>query len=79
MVPISALTGEGIPDLLRAVEKELYETYVPVAVRLPFDQGNLISLFHDQGQVENIEHGARRGGDRRQPARAAAGALPALT
>ncbi len=60
VVTLSALTGEGIPDLLRAVEKELYETYVPVAVRLPFDQGQLISLFHDQGQVENVEHG--RGG-----------------
>ncbi len=60
VVTLSALTGEGIPDLLRAVEKELYETYVPVSVRLPFDQGQLISLFHDQGQVENTEHG--RGG-----------------
>ncbi len=60
MVAISALTGEGIPDLLRAVEKELYETFIPVAVRLPFDQGNLISMFHDQGQVENVEHS--RGG-----------------
>jgi GTP-binding protein HflX len=59
-VALSALTGEGIPDLLRAVEKELYDTYIPVSVRLPFDQGALISLFHDQGQVENIEHG--RGG-----------------
>jgi GTP-binding protein HflX len=60
VVPISALTGDGIPDLLRAIETELFETYVPVSVRLPFDQGQLISLFHDQGQVENIEHG--RGG-----------------
>jgi GTP-binding protein HflX len=60
VVAISALTGEGIPDMLRAVEKELYETYVPVSVRLPFDHGNLISLFHEQGQVENVENG--RGG-----------------
>jgi GTP-binding protein HflX len=60
VVTISALTGDGIAELLRAVEKELYETYVPVSVRLPFDQGQLISLFHDQGQVEIIEHG--RGG-----------------
>jgi GTPase len=60
VVAISSLTGQGIPDMLREVEKELYETYIPVSVRLPFEQGNLISLFHDQGQVENIEHG--RGG-----------------
>jgi len=55
-VCISALTGEGIADLLAAVEKELYETFVPVTVRLPFDQGQLISLFHYQGQVDLTEH-----------------------
>lgn len=60
VVGISAKTGEGIADLLGAVEEELYEKFVPIAVRLPFDQGQLISLFHEQGQVENIEHS--RGG-----------------
>jgi len=60
VVAISALTGQGIPEMLREIEKELYDTYVPIAVRLPFDQGQLISLFHDQGQVENSEHS--RGG-----------------
>lgn len=60
VVAISALTGEGLDDLLREVERDLYERYVPVAVRLPFDQGQLISLFHDQGQVEHVEHS--RGG-----------------
>lgn len=60
VIGISALTGTGISDMLREVERELYERYVPVAVRLPFDQGQLISLFHDQGQVENVEHS--RGG-----------------
>lgn len=60
VVPVSALSGEGMTDLLRAVETNLFETFVPVAVRLPYDQGQLISLFHDQGQVENVENG--RGG-----------------
>lgn len=54
---ISALTGAGINNMLAAIEEELYEKFVPIAVRLPFDQGNLISLFHDQGQVEQIDHG----------------------
>ena len=57
---ISALTGDGIDSMLAETEEELYETFVPIAVRLPFQQGQLISLFHDQGQIENIEHG--RGG-----------------
>jgi GTP-binding protein HflX len=29
-------------------------------VRLPYTEGQLISLFHEQGQVSQIEHG--RGG-----------------
>jgi len=60
VVGISALTGEGISEMLAAIEKELFETFLPVAVRLPYDQGSLISLFHDQGKVDNVEHG--RGG-----------------
>ena len=55
-VAISAITGEGIPDLLALLETELYEKYVPVTVRLPYQEGQLISLFHEQGQVERIEH-----------------------
>ncbi|HLO28735.1 MAG TPA: GTPase HflX [Anaerolineales bacterium] len=54
---ISALNGSGIKDLLRVVQEELYETYTPILVRLPYQQGALISLFHEAGQVEKIEHG----------------------
>lgn len=59
-VAISGLNGSGIPDLLSRVQKELYETYTPIQVHLPYQQGALISLFHEMGQVERIEHG--RGG-----------------
>jgi len=59
-VAVSAREGTGQADLLRAVQEELYETYIPVLVRLPYQQGGLISLFHEAGQVERIEHG--RGG-----------------
>jgi GTP-binding protein HflX len=59
-VAISAMNGSGIPDLLQVVQKELYETYAPIRVRLPYQQGALISLFHEAGQVEVVEHG--RGG-----------------
>ncbi len=56
-VAISALMGEGIPDLLRMTSEHLFETFSPVIVRLPYQRGSLISLFHEQGQVEHIEHG----------------------
>ena len=56
-VTISALEGTGMKDLLGLIQEELYETYAPILVRLPYQQGALISLFHEAGQVERIEHG----------------------
>ena len=55
-VPISALTGRGMSELLAAIEYELYIVMVPVSVLLPYDQGRLISLFHEHGLVENEQH-----------------------
>lgn len=56
-IAISALTGLGIPELLAAVEHQLFESYVEVNVLLPYSKGGLISLFHEQGQVDEITHG----------------------
>ena len=54
-VAISALTGEGLPNLLEQVNQQLYETYIPLTVRLPHQEGALIAAFHDQGQVSRVE------------------------
>jgi GTP-binding protein HflX len=59
-VAISALTGLGRDELLRLIETELFERFTPLEVRLPYQQGALISLFHEAGQVDRIEH--ERGG-----------------
>ena len=59
-VAISGLKGSGISELLKVIQEALYETYAPILVRLPYQQGALISLFHEAGQIERIEHG--RGG-----------------
>src|SRR3990172_9283650 len=59
-ISISALEGTGIKDLLHLIREELYESYSPIHVRLPYQQGALISLFHELGQVERVEH--ERGG-----------------
>jgi GTP-binding protein HflX len=56
-IAISALRGVGLSELLKMIQQELYETYIPIEVRLPYQQGALISLFHESGQVERIEHG----------------------
>ncbi len=56
----SAIEGTGMNDLLHLVRAELFESYSPIHVRLPYKQGALISLFHELGQVERVEH--ERGG-----------------
>ena len=58
-VAISARTGSGITDLLEHIRSGLYETFTPIHVRLPYQQGQLISLFHEFGQVERLEHGRK--------------------
>ena len=55
-VAISALTGEGIPDLLEKAHAYLYEDFIPIQISLPYEEGGLITLFHEQGQVERLEH-----------------------
>jgi GTP-binding protein HflX len=55
-VAISALKGLGIDELLQAIERELFESYTPITVQVPYTEGQLISLFHEQGQVTLIEH-----------------------
>ncbi|MCK5429354.1 MAG: GTPase HflX [Anaerolineales bacterium] len=54
-VAISALTGEGVLDMLSLVEQNLYEMYTSIVVRLPYKEGGLIAAFHDQGQVNRVE------------------------
>ena len=59
-ISISAIEGTGIKELLHLIREELFESYSPIHVRLPYKQGALISLFHELGQVERVEH--ERGG-----------------
>jgi len=55
-VAVSALTGQGIPELMQVIESRLFQEMSPIRVRLPYEKGNLISIFHDQGQVVRIKH-----------------------
>jgi len=54
-VAISALTGMGIPELLDTVTQRLFEMHDLITVFLPYQQGELISLFHQAGNVERTE------------------------
>jgi GTP-binding protein HflX len=55
-VAISALRGDGIDTLLKTIQDKLYESYERIAVELPYSEGGLISLFHQEGQVDLVEN-----------------------
>jgi GTP-binding protein HflX len=54
---ISARTGQGIEALLARIESVLDAALVWVRVRVPYQQGELVALLHQQGNVELEEHG----------------------
>ncbi|MCU0486434.1 MAG: GTPase HflX [Anaerolineales bacterium] len=55
-VAISALKGTGLPDMLDKINEYLYENYAAVTVMLPYQEGALIAMFHEQGQITFEEH-----------------------
>lgn len=55
-VAISALRGEGLDQLLENVREKLFESYQRVLVEVPYSKGDLISLFHEEGQVQSIKN-----------------------
>jgi GTP-binding protein HflX len=56
VVGISALTGFGIEDLLSSIKQNLFENYISMDIFLPFNEGKLISMFHEHGLIDRIEH-----------------------
>jgi GTP-binding protein HflX len=57
-VPISALTGQGIDTMLLAIEATIEKQFPPITVKLPYSRGDLVSLFHERGQVSTESHEA---------------------
>ena len=55
-VVASAKTGEGIPEVLAAVEGDLPRPGVPFEALLPYDRGDLLNRIHTAGEVEHLEH-----------------------
>jgi len=55
-VAISALKGTGFSELLKKIELELFENFEEISVQIPYTEGQLISLFHEQGHVKRVEH-----------------------
>ena len=55
-VTISALTGEGIPELLSSIEEVLDNELVSVEVLLPYGRGDLLALIHQRGVILRESH-----------------------
>jgi len=56
-IAISAEQRIGLDDLLTIVRRELFDSAIPVRVRVPNRRGDLIALFHKHGVVEAEDYG----------------------
>ncbi|MEX2290412.1 MAG: GTPase HflX [Mycobacteriales bacterium] len=56
VVAVSALTGEGLPELLQVLEQEVPHPDMLVRVLLPYAEGGLVSRIHSEGEVLAEEH-----------------------
>ncbi len=55
-VVISARTGDGLDDLLAAIEADLPTLMQEVDVLVPYRRGDLLSRAHRQGEVMSADH-----------------------
>ncbi len=55
-VVVSAHTGEGIDELLLAIEADLPRPAERVDVVVPYSRGDLLSQVHTQGEIETLDH-----------------------
>lgn len=56
-VRVSALTGEGIDDLLRCISKNLVLQFTWLNVIIPYERGELVARFHQFGTIEEESYG----------------------
>ena len=55
-VAVSALTGYGLENVLAEIEAVLESDRCRIRVLLPFDRGDLVSLIHERGLIEEETH-----------------------
>ena len=56
-VPVSAFTGQGLPELLARVDALLSSQMAEVTLCLPYDQTTLVDHFHRHGRITTTEYG----------------------
>ena len=55
-VAISALTGEGLPELLARIEETLDADLVGLDLLVPYQRGDLLGLIHQRGVISREAH-----------------------
>ena len=58
VVPISAKSGRGMDELLKAIEKALGQARHHVVVTLPYSMGGMVETLHNNAQVNNVDYTA---------------------
>lgn len=56
VVPISALTGKGLDNLLIEIERVMTASMVEINLLLPYRRGDLLALIRENGIVDFEEH-----------------------
>ena len=54
-IAVSALTGDGIDELIAMIEAQLPSPQIVVKVLLPYSQGNLVAQIYKEGQLISRE------------------------
>ncbi len=57
-VSLSARTGEGVTDLLAAIDKKLDKGMKRVTLHLPYDKAGALDALYREARVESVEYGA---------------------
>jgi len=57
-VVVSAKSGEGVTEVLAAVEADLPRPGTSFEALLPYERGDLLNRIHEHGELDHLEHTA---------------------
>lgn len=52
---ISAKTGEGLPELLKGIEKIFFQNTI-IKLLIPYTEAKLLAMAHQQGEIKELHH-----------------------
>jgi GTP-binding protein HflX len=55
-VPISALDGTGLPDLMEAIVSQVKSMLQPLEVVIPYSESGLVQECYEYGRVHQVDY-----------------------